>query len=90
MKILILILVLLFNTQAYGGQISSPPPLKDMPVSLQHYLKQLYNNFYILEVVTTAPNGSKNGNKGQMVIYNNSGTFSLWVNTTSSTVWQQI
>lgn len=89
MKILILSLILLFSTQVYAGKISAPPPLKDLPVSLQHYLKQLYDNFHVLEITTTAPNGNKKGTKGQIVIYNNSGTFELWVNTTSLTVWQQ-
>ena len=43
-----------------------------------------------LEVTTTAPNGSRKGIIGDIILYNSAGTFSLWVNTTSLTVWQQI
>jgi hypothetical protein len=58
--------------------------------ALDKDLTQIFDFISRGDVVTTAPNGSKSGKKGEFVFYNNSGTFSLWVNTTSSTVWQQI
>jgi len=41
-------------------------------------------------VSTTAPNGNISGRQGQKCLYNNSGTYTVWINTTGSTVWQQI
>jgi hypothetical protein len=39
---------------------------------------------------TTTPNGNISGRQGQVCLYNNSGTYTTWINTTGSTVWQQI
>jgi hypothetical protein len=41
-------------------------------------------------VSTTAPNGNISGRQGQVCLYNNSGTYTVWINTTGSTVWEQI
>jgi len=41
-------------------------------------------------VSTTAPNGNISGRQGQKCLYNNSGTYTVWINTTGSTVWQQV
>jgi len=40
-------------------------------------------------VSTTAPNGNISGRQGQRCLYNNSGVYTCWINTTGSTVWQQ-
>jgi hypothetical protein len=77
-----------FISIAYAGIISSPPPLPDEPPAEQAYLQEIYDNINKLEIVTVAPNGSKKGKKGQVILYNNSGTFTLWVNTTGLLVWQ--
>ena len=38
----------------------------------------------------TAPNGNISGRQGQICLYNNSGTYTVWINSTGSTVWQQV
>jgi len=58
--------------------------------ALDKDLSQLYQWTSRLEIVDTAPNGSKTGRKGYVILYNNSGTFELWVNTDGSTTWQQL
>ena len=74
----------------FFGLISAPPPLEDSPVPLQHYLQELYSNYHILEITTTAPDTNRSGKKGQLVIYNNSGTFELYANDDGSTSWQKL
>jgi len=44
-KKILFIIFCLFTTYALAGTIPAPPPLKDQPVELQHYLKDIYNNF---------------------------------------------
>ncbi len=39
---------------------------------------------------TAAPNGSISGRQGQLCLYNNSGSYEVWICTTGSTVWQQV
>lgn len=73
-----------------AGLISSPPPLGDLPVALQHYLTEIRNNLHVPAITTTAPNGSRSGRKGELVLYNNSGTYSLYCNTDGSTTWQAL
>lgn len=68
--------------------------IKDLktPEEVEKLVSSLSEAFDQLDVMysTTAPNGSISGRQGQLCLYNNSGTYSLWVNTTGSTVWQQI
>lgn len=58
--------------------------------ALDKDIKQIYDWLSKDDVTTTAPNGSRQGRVGERVLYNNAGTFELWVNTDGSTVWQQI
>lgn len=74
----------------YPERIPSAPPLREASPELQEYLDIISDNFHVLSVTTTAPNGSRKGVVGELVLYNNGGTFSIWTNTTSSTVWQQL
>lgn len=53
-------------------------------------LRQVYDWVSRLDVTTSAPNGNRQGRIGEAIFYNNAGTFTLYVNTTGSTVWQQI
>lgn len=81
-----------FIVNVYADKISSPPPLPDSPVALQHYLHILYSNIHALDVTTTAPNGNRRGIDGTMVIYDTgNATWELWIKTdTDSTSWQKI
>jgi len=91
MKIIIFILTALFIAQTcFADKISSPPPFPKLNPSLEHYLYEIYMNFHVPAITTSAPNGSRQGIMGELVIYNNSGTFELHVNTDGSTTWQKI
>ncbi len=56
---------------------------------LNSAISELADNLDVLNS-TTAPNGNISGRAGQICLYNNSGTYTIWVNTTGSTVWQQV
>jgi len=79
-----------FIAGTIGATISTPPPLSGEPAQEQAYFSEIYNGINRMDVVTSAPNGTLKGVLGQPVLYNNSGTFTLWVNTDSDTTWQQI
>lgn len=90
MKKIFLLIFCLITTYAFAGLLPAPPVLRNTPVEQQHYLRNLYENINNLEVTTTAPNGNIKAEKGDAIIYNNSGTFELWVNSDGSTTWQNI
>ena len=74
----------------YAGKIFSPPPFTEINPNLQHWLYDVYSNFQILTVTDTAPNGTRKGTKGEIIFYNNGGTFELYVNTDGATTWQKV
>ena len=39
---------------------------------------------------TTAPNGNISAKRGRVALYNNSGTYTTWINTDGTATWQQI
>jgi len=53
---------------------------------LQEELKNIYELRNRLEVVTTEPNGSRTGVYGDVLIFNDSGTYKLRVSK-GTTVW---
>lgn len=88
---LILGISLVFNYLAFSDSISSPPVLPaDFPPQLVHYLQEIYSNFHRLEITTTSPDGNISGRVGRMIIYNNSGTYGLFINDDGDTSWQEI
>ena len=84
-----IIILLLIAQPVFAGTISSPPP-SDIPVQTQEFLFDVWQNINRPEVVTSDPNGSRKGKKGEMVLFNNSGTFTLEVNTDGDTTWQTL
>ena len=55
--------------------IPTPRPVEDKEVLL--YLRRIQGVLGKIEVVTTDPNGNRLGIIGDVVIFNNSGTFSI-------------
>jgi hypothetical protein len=80
-------IILGFATVTFAGKISAPPPLPDLPVSLQSYLKRIYDNIHSIEVTTDNPDGSRNGQKGDMLLLQTGGSSYIEINTDGSTAW---
>ena len=82
--------LILYASSVLAGNIKQPPVLTDIPIQFQLFLQEIADNFNVLEEVSTSPNGTVSGRKNEVVIYNNSGTREIWVNTDSSVTWQQL
>ena len=77
--------ILMVCTWAIADNISAPPPIKDADTF--HYLRQVYENLHRLQVVTTNPDGVRNGKRGDMVLLQTGGNSYLEINSDSSTTW---
>ncbi len=75
---------------SYAKVIGSPPPDRDISVSLANWFTDVYNNFNKLDVLTATPNGVRNGTDGQIVLFNDGGTYKLFTAVGTGTVWQQL
>lgn len=69
--------------------VSSELKPQDAPL-LTEEIRNIYELRNRLEVVTTAPNGSRVGIKGDILLYDASGTFTIEINTDSSTTWKSV
>ena len=94
----IVIGALVFCGISYAKKIESPIKFTDLTVSnelvnLNTYLelvRDILNGDFTLNIVTSNPDGSRKGTAGDVVIFNNSGTYYLEVNTTGSTIWRGV
>jgi hypothetical protein len=67
------------------GDLSNPENVKN----LTSYLKDAFRDLDII-YSTSAPNGNIGASRGRTCLYNNSGTYTIWVNTDGGTTWQQV
>ncbi len=76
----------------YADKISAPPPLskeyEDVSEVLYHYLKEIFDNFHVLEVTTTNPDGTRSGIKGAMLQLQTGGKIYHCENSDGSTTWR--
>lgn len=88
MKILIIIFCLI-TTYVFAGLLPAPPILRDEPLAEQLYFKSIYDNHNNLEIVTINPDGSRTGRRGDIVLFNDSGTYyiEICVSSPTGTVW---
>lgn len=89
MRIIICLILVLITVNSFAGDIPAPPPLPQETVVEQDYFQKIYNNWNILEVTTTAPDGVTKGTKGKMIFYHTD-ALELWGNIDGNTAWQRI
>lgn len=55
-------------------------------------IAQIYGWLSKVELVDTTPNTNKLGKRGELVLFNNAGTYELWANTGAgeNKTWQKI
>ena len=82
--------LLLVVTVCLAAEIPAPPPLPDETAVEQDYFQKIYRNINRWDIVTSAPDGTLKGVKGQPVLYNNAGVWSLWINVDNQLDWVQI
>lgn len=98
MKIFLIIIVLLISGVCYAGisNMSSlnwtllAPPKNEDKKGIYDYMYSLYSHFNQLQTTVNDPNTTRNTNIGNMILYNNSGTYKICVETNnpSGTVWK--
>jgi len=91
-----LILVLIGDSFAYRP----PKPtrltqldVETQVVQLNESLESLWNvvdGRYNLDIVTTNPDGNTKGDVGDMLLFNNSGTYYFAINTTGAKIWRSV
>lgn len=54
---------------------------------LHNYLVEIQQNLHRLEEVTTSPDGSRNGKRGDILLFRNGTARYIAVNIDSSTAW---
>ena len=82
--------LLLVVSVCFAADIPAPPPLPNETAVEQDYFQKIYRNINRWDIVTSAPDGTLKGVKGQPVLYNNSGVWTLWVNIDGNLDWSQI
>ena len=91
MKITLTIISLLsIAVFSYAGQIPAPPPLPGETVVEQDYFQKIYENMNNLTEVTTNPDGTTKGKKGDMLLLYTGGLYYLEINTDGSTTWRGV
>ena len=87
MRFILIILFFILVSKVLADNISAPPPLPNSEPSVAHYFRQIYDNFHRLQVVSSDPDGSRAGKKGDMVLYLTGGVGVLCINMDSVTDW---
>ena len=84
--------------EVYPYRPAKPARLFDLKqetqiVQLNESLENLWNvvmGRYSLDIVTVNPDGARKGDVGDMVLFNNSGTFYFAINTTGAKIWRSV
>ena len=91
----VIIGVMLSSSLSYAFRFSKPQRLTAFDnknlVLLNDILEQQWNvanGRFSLDIVTVNPDGATNGDVGDMLLFNNSGTYYLEINTTGAKVWR--
>ena len=89
--------VLFYSGTTYGFRTEKPNRLTEFDqnnlVILNRVLESLWdisNGRFNLDIVTTNPDGNTKGDVGDMLLFNDSGTYYLEINTTGAKVWRGI
>lgn len=81
----------LFTTYVFAGLLPAPP-VRNVSVEEQHYLRSIYENHNKLEIVTSNPDGSRTGKRGDILLFNDSETYYLeiCISSPTGTVWKGV
>lgn len=78
----------LICTEAWAGELPPPTPNPDRDTADELYLRQIYQHWNNMEITTTNPNGNIRGIAGDILIYNNGGSYKFCALVTAPTTWR--
>lgn len=88
---------ILISGITYAYRIPKPQRITDFDqkglVILNETLENLWdvtNGRFTLDIVTVNPDGNTKGNVGDVLLFNNSGTYYFAVNTTGAKIWRSV
>jgi len=95
-KCIIIILIVLFVGSAYAYRTARPINFTDLtdPAQINQLntilteLWDLTNGRYHMNETTTNPDGTRNGYLGEMILFNDSGTYYLCINVNGVKIWK--
>lgn len=87
LKILLSLLFMLVITNLQAAQLRTPPPLLSESVEEQKYFREIWENHNNLVTVTSNPNGSVEGQKGDVLFFDTT-TDKICVNVDGATAWR--
>ena len=73
---------------SFGGELPPPTPRKDRPVADELYFRRIAQEHNNLVITTTNPNGAIRGTAGDLIVYNNVGSYKFCVLITAPTTWR--
>ena len=90
LKTFLIILIIMIISTCVGAKTIQPPPDKDLPASVQNYLRTLSDSVGVFEGVTTNPDGSRTGRKNEAVILYLGGNYYLEINVDGDDTWRGV
>ena len=89
MRIIPVLMFIMVCSLAFAGELKTPPPQPDS--SLYDYLLTIRDNHNNIPTTTTDPDTVRQGNRGDMVLFKDAGTFSLEICVfSSSNTWKGV
>ncbi len=89
--------LILSSSISYAYRIGKPLRITDFDqkgiVVINENFERIWdltNGRYSLNISTTNPDGNTKGDVGDILLYNNSGTYYLAINTTGAKVWRSV
>lgn len=84
----VLFILVLFTSVCFAGDIPAPPPLPDETPVEQDYFQKIYNNWNNLEVVSSIPDTTRKGKKGDIILYISGVTYRVYFNVDGEMSWK--
>lgn len=80
--------LLLMTHIALGGELPPPTPRKDRPVADELWMRQVASEHNNLRIETNTPSGIRAKKAGDILLWNNSGSYKLCICVEMPSTWR--